>query len=54
MYESADLKVWREMDIDYRAVAQRAMLAAIDAKHIWVATDTGMILSLSDVPSKTP
>jgi hypothetical protein len=54
MYESADLKVWREMDIDYRAVAQRAMLAAIDARHIWVATDTGMILGLSDVPSKTP
>ena len=54
MYESADLKVWREMDIDYRAVAQRAMLAAIDAQHIWVATDTGMILGLSDVPSKTP
>ena len=54
MYESADLKVWREMDIDYRAVAQRAMLAAIDGQHIWVATDTGMILGLSDVPSKTP
>ena len=47
MYESADLKVWREMDIDYRAVAQRAILAAVDAQHVWVATDTGMILSWS-------
>ena len=54
MYESADLKVWREMDIDYRAVAQRAMLGAVDAQHVWVATDTGMILSLSEVLSKTP
>jgi hypothetical protein len=54
MYESADLKVWREMDIDYRAVAQRAMLAVVDAQHVWVATDTGMILSWSDVPAKTP
>ena len=54
MYESADLKVWREMDIDYRAVAQRAMLAAIDLQHIWLATDTGMILSLSDAANKAP
>jgi len=54
MYESADLKVWREMDIDYRAVAQRAMLAAIDLQHIWLATDTGMILSLADAANKAP
>jgi hypothetical protein len=48
MFESANLKVWREMDIDYRAVAQRAILAAVDSRHAWVATDTGMILSLVD------
>jgi Photosynthesis system II assembly factor YCF48 len=54
MYESADLKVWREMDIDYRAVAQRAMLAAIDPQHIWMATDTGMILSLADARTTNP
>ena len=47
MLESSNLKVWREMDIDYRAVAERAMLAVVDAQHAWVATDTGMILSLS-------
>jgi len=46
--------VWREMDIDYRAVAQRAMLAVIDPQHIWVATDTGMILSLADAANKAP
>jgi len=48
MYESANLRVWREMDVDYRAVAQRAILAAVDAQHAWVATDTGMILNLVD------
>jgi photosystem II stability/assembly factor-like uncharacterized protein len=45
---SANLKVWQEMDVDYRAVAQRAVLAAPDAQHIWVATDTGAILKLMD------
>ncbi len=46
--KSGDLKVWEEMDVDYRAVAQRAMIAAPDAQHMWVATDTGAILSLVD------
>lgn len=44
--ESSDLKTGREMDVDYRAVAQRAVVAAADARHKWVATDTGMILGL--------
>jgi len=44
--KSANLKVWQEMDVDYRAVAQRAVIAAPDAEHLWVATDTGAILSL--------
>jgi len=44
--ESSDLKTWQEMDVDYRAVAQRAIIAAVDARHKWVATDTGMILGL--------
>ena len=43
---SDNLKVWREMDVDYRAVAQRAMIAAPDSQHMWVATDTGAILKL--------
>jgi len=46
MLESRDLKTWQEMDVDYRAVAQRAVIAAVDARHKWVATDTGMILGL--------
>jgi hypothetical protein len=45
--ESSDLKTWQEMDVDYRAVAQRAVVAAVDARHKWVATDTGMILGLA-------
>jgi hypothetical protein len=44
--ESANLKVWQEMDVDYRAVAQRAVIAAPDDRHMWVATDTGAILAL--------
>jgi photosystem II stability/assembly factor-like uncharacterized protein len=48
IFESANLKVWREMDVDYRAVAQRAIIAAPDAQHMWVATDTGMILKLTN------
>jgi photosystem II stability/assembly factor-like uncharacterized protein len=51
MLESSNLKVWREMDIDYRAVAERTILALVDAQHAWIATDTGMILNLVDTGS---
>ena len=51
MFSSSNQKAWVEMESDYRAVAQRAILAAIDAQHAWVATDTGMILSLLDTPN---
>jgi photosynthesis system II assembly factor YCF48-like protein len=54
MFESSNLKIWREMDIDYRAVAQRAILAAVDKQHAWVATDTGMILNLVDAANTAP
>jgi photosystem II stability/assembly factor-like uncharacterized protein len=46
MLRSTDLKAWEPMNADYKAVAQRAMLAAVDSEHVWVATDTGMILVL--------
>jgi photosystem II stability/assembly factor-like uncharacterized protein len=46
--QSADMKEWQEMDVDYRAVAQRAIIAAPDAEHMWVATDTGAILKLME------
>lgn len=52
MFESSNLKTWLEMGVDYRAVAQRAMLAAVDARHVWVATDTGMILNLVDTENR--
>jgi len=47
MLESGDLKNWKEMEVDYRAVAQSLVLAGPDASHMWAATDTGMILHLA-------
>lgn len=44
--ESSDLSQWQEQDVDYRALAQAAVLAVADPHHIWVATDTGAILGL--------
>lgn len=46
VYRSADLENWHEMPVDYRTVAHRATLAAADSSHIWMATNTGMILKL--------
>ncbi len=45
--KSKDLENWTEMDVDYRAVARRASLAAPTPENVWVATDTGMILRLA-------
>jgi photosystem II stability/assembly factor-like uncharacterized protein len=44
--ESPNLKLWQEMEVDYRALAQTAVVAVADPRHIWVATDTGAILGL--------
>ena len=46
--KSKDLSAWTEMEVDYRAVAQRAVIAAPDSRHMWVATDTGAILKFVD------
>jgi hypothetical protein len=43
---SKDLMKWSSMEVDYRAYARRAILAAPDEENMWVATDTGMILKL--------
>lgn len=43
---SDDLENWQEMPVDYRAVAHSAIIAGPDEKHVWIATDTGMILRL--------
>ncbi|HTW65393.1 MAG TPA: YCF48-related protein [Bryobacteraceae bacterium] len=48
IFESRNLKLWKEMDVDYRAVAQAAVIAVADPSHIWVATDTGAILGLDN------
>ena len=50
MMRSSSLKTWIDMDVDYRAVASRAMMAAPDANNVWVATDTGMILKWTPGP----
>lgn len=46
MLTSQDLATWTEMAVDYRAVAQRLVMAGPDKQHLWAATDTGMILRL--------
>lgn len=48
MLHSTDLNAWKDMGTDYRAVAQRALMSGVDRNHLWVATDTGMILKLVD------
>lgn len=44
---SSDLEKWTEMTVDYRAVAHTAVIAGPDEQHLWIATDTGMILKLA-------
>lgn len=46
MLSSTDLTTWKEMDVDYRAVATTLQLAGPDRDHLWAGTDTGMILHL--------
>lgn len=43
---SRDYTGWNEAEVDYRATANRVILAAVDSTHMWIATDTGMILKL--------
>lgn len=43
---TADRVQWTEMEVDYRAYGNRAMLAWVDDDHAWMATDAGMILRL--------
>jgi photosystem II stability/assembly factor-like uncharacterized protein len=46
MSSSGDLKLWMEMDVDYRAVANRVAITSAPDGKVWMATDTGMILLL--------
>jgi hypothetical protein len=43
---SKDLKDWTPIPVDYRAEATGAILAGSDDDHLWMATNTGMILKL--------
>jgi hypothetical protein len=43
---SQDLKNWTPIPVDYRADATNTILAASDDDHLWLATNTGMILKL--------
>jgi len=44
--KSDDFKTWTDMPVDYKAVARSVVMAGPDPAHVWVATDTGMILHL--------
>lgn len=48
--ESSDFSTWTEMPVDYKAVARSVVMAGPDENHMWVATDTGMILHLKPKP----
>lgn len=43
---STDREEWTDMPVDYRAVAHGAIIAGPDESHVWIATDTGLILKL--------
>jgi hypothetical protein len=49
---SEDMKTWTEMKVDYRAFGQAAIFAG-SGDDLWVATDTGQILKLTN-PQSTP
>ena len=44
--ESRDWTTWKQIAVDYRAVANRVILAGSGEKDLWMATDEGMILKL--------
>lgn len=43
---SQGLESWTEMEVDYRIVARNAVFSGVDAEHLHIATDTGMILGI--------
>jgi hypothetical protein len=47
MLRSDDAEHWTEMPVDYRATARRVILAPAGPNDTWAATDTGMILKLT-------
>ena len=49
---SRDLDQWTEMEVDYRAVARRAVISDSPGGDLWIATSEGMILRLSEGPRR--
>ena len=45
--KSRDFSTWTDIEVDYRAVANRTTMAAAGDRDIWLATDNGMILKLT-------
>ena len=45
---SKDYSTWTEMAVDYRAVANRTVMAGAGDRDLWIATDNGMILHLAE------
>jgi hypothetical protein len=43
---SKDYSTWTEMPVDYRATANRTMIAGASDHDLWMATDAGMILHM--------
>jgi len=43
IFRSTDFSSWTEQEVDYRATAQRVLLAG-SGEDVWLATDNGMIL----------
>lgn len=48
--ESDDFTTWKSMQVDYKALARSVVIAGPDPDHVWVGTDTGMILHLTPKP----
>jgi hypothetical protein len=45
VFKSSDFTSWTEQEVDYRGIAQRALLAGW-GEDLWLATDNGMILKV--------
>lgn len=43
---SKDYETWTEMPVDYRATANRTIIAGAGDHDLWIATDAGMILHM--------
>ena len=49
VFTSTDWQSWSEQSVDYRATAERVMLAGV-GEDVWLVTDGGMILKSTETP----